>query len=446
MKLYNSLTKKIDKLTPVNDGLVKLYTCGPTVYDFAHIGNFRTYIMEDILRRALKADGYKVQHVMNFTDVDDKTIARSGQDYPGIEPRAALAQLTSKFEQAFLADAHTLGIDLTETQTVRATAEIPAMQQLIASIPNRYTSDDGVYFDIGKAAHYGTLVKLDHSHDHHRIDNDEYDKDHVADFALWKVKKPGEPSWPFELEGKQIDGRPGWHIECSAIATKYLGQPFDIHTGGIDLTFPHHENEIAQSRAACDKPLANMFVHGEHLLVDGTKMAKSKGNFSTLRDIEAKGYHPLAFRLLVLQSHYRSQLNFTWESLAAAQHFLLSLYQWAETSHQPSIPQLDDSVIELVQAATANDLGTPEAIAQLAKLQTGRPSPELLAKLDGLLGLALSSRLDISSDLKVQVEAREHARGVKDFAESDRLRAELEKQGILVEDTELGPRWRRAAI
>lgn len=444
MRLYNSLSQQIEELGPTRP--IKLYTCGPTVYDFAHIGNFRTYIFEDTLRRVLTANGYEVKHVMNLTDVDDKTIARSHSNYPELEPMAALSKLTLHYEAAFLADANSLGIDLTQSKLVRATDEIEAMQEIIKKIPNKYRSEDGVYFDIGKYKEYGALVKLDQRHSHHRINNDEYDKDHVADFALWKTKTGREPSWELKLDNHAIEGRPGWHLECSAIAVKYLGEPIDIHTGGIDLKFPHHENEIAQAQSASPDKFVKIFMHAEHLLVDNSKMAKSKQNFYTLRDVEDKGYHPLSFRLLMLQSHYRSQTNFTWEAVEAAQHFLLSLYNWAELSHQPNVPQLPDSVFDEILAAVSDDLATPRALAELAKLQHQRPRQELLQQLDQLFGLELSKRSDITVAQKQLLTDREAARANKDFVESDLLRSELEKQGIMVEDAESGSRWRRATL
>ena len=461
LKLRNSLTKNIEDLKPIKEGHVGLYTCGPTVYDHVHIGNLRTYIFEDTLRRVLKLNGYQVEHVMNLTDVDDKTIARSHERYPNDEPKTALKKLTAEYEKVFLEDTAKVGIDFTESKIVRATEHIESMQKLIATIPNRYLEADGVYFDITKYKDYGIFSQLDQSHTHHRIHNDEYDKEHVADFALWKAKKGNEPSWPFELDGTNIEGRPGWHIECSAMATKYLGQPFDLHTGGVDLKFPHHENEIAQSKAASGKDLAKIFVHGEHLLVGGKKMAKSAKNFYTLQHIEKKGFDPLAFRLLVLQAHYRSQLNFTWESLDAAQRFLQRLFVAADRQFQPSTVKsnkyVSDWLMQGQRSAMAfmnDDLNTPKSIAWLGELTDFIDSEPIdsshilklkktLSFFDDMFGLGLSKRLDISKAQASIITQREAARQAKDYKKADKLRTELEQQGIGLNDNQFGVTWYR---
>lgn len=454
MKLYNSLTKKVQDFKPIKkSGEVTLYTCGPTVYDHAHIGNLRTYIFEDTLRRVLKLNGYRVKHVMNLTDVDDKTIERSRSTYPDIEPKAALQKLTKHYAQVFLSDAGSLGIDFSESQIVKATEHIADMQKLIRAIPNHYYEPDGVYFDITKYKDYGVFTKLDQSHSHHRIDNDDYDKEHVADFALWKAKKGNEPSWDFELGDQTIAGRPGWHIECSAMATKYLGQPFDIHTGGIDLKFPHHENEIAQSTAANGKKLANYFLHAEHLLVDGKKMSKSLKNFYTIEDIANKDVRPMAFRLLVLQAHYRSQLNFSWVSLKAAQEFLQNLYAWSDLQFQTTgDAKLDvPSFKKQVLGAISNDLGTPEVISIVGQLvtnaeKTGVEQSSLkkaVNYIDAILALGLSERLDIGSGQKALITKREEARQNGDFVTSDAIRDELKAQGIGLKDNSYGVTWHR---
>ncbi|OGL30276.1 cysteine--tRNA ligase [Candidatus Saccharibacteria bacterium RIFCSPHIGHO2_02_FULL_47_12] len=459
MKLYNSLTKKLEEFKPQTGNSVGLYTCGPTVYDHVHIGNLRTYIFEDTLRRSLKQLGYKVKHVMNITDVDDKTIARSHQKYPSDDPKEALKKLTRHYEDVFIKDAEALGIDFSESKIVRATEHVNQMQELIRNIPNKYMAADGVYFDITKYPDYGVFVNLDQSHTHHRIENDEYDKDHVADFALWKKKKEDhEPSWVFELDGQQLDGRPGWHIECSAMATHYLGQPFDIHTGGVDLKFPHHENEIAQSKSANGKDLSNVFLHAEHLLVDGHKMSKSLNNFYTLDDIAKKGYDPMAFRLLVLQSHYRSQLNFSWESLEAAQNALNTIMQWADLKHQPNATVMDEGIDanrwikENFLAPLADDLNTPTALSELFKLiarvQPGEKLSDqnyasILTEIDKQLGLDVSDRPDIDEEQKQLIKQREQARDQKDWGKADELRKQLEEQGVGINDTPAGPIWFR---
>ncbi|MBI2009028.1 cysteine--tRNA ligase [Candidatus Saccharibacteria bacterium] len=458
MRIYNTLSRRVEEFKPIKAGEVKLYTCGPTVYDHVHIGNLRTYIFEDILRRVLISNNFQVQHVMNITDVDDKTILRSKQEFPGEKPKQALGKLTRKYEELFYEDAYKVGIDFSHSKIIRATNHINDMRELIRRIPYKYTSDDGIYFDISQDKNYGTLVKLDRTHEHHRINNDEYDKDHVADFALWKTAEKDEPSWEFGIDGKNIAGRPGWHIECSAMSVKYLGQPFDIHTGGVDLIFPHHENEIAQSRAAINKPLANYFVHSEHLLVDGHKMSKTRANFYTLDNILTKGFDPLAFRVLTLQAHYRSQLNFTWESLDAAQSFLKRLQAWADLKFQPALGHKSnaghnyDTVFKKLVRALSEDLNTAEALAEISKLVTQAESEgvvieklqPMLKKLDQALGLGLANRKDVSPQIKKLIFRREQARKNQNWSEADHLRDELANQGIDINDTPHGPVWSRA--
>src|SRR3990167_430201 len=456
MKLYNSLTKKLEEFKPQTGNSVGLYTCGPTVYDHVHIGNLRTYIFEDTLRRALKLAGLKVNHVMNITDIEDKIFARAKAS--GLSPK----QLTSRYEKIFFADIKKAGIDLNQSTIIRATDAIADMQQLITRIPSKYIVDDGVYFDINQYRAYGVFTKLDRSHKHHRINNDEYDKEHVADFALWKAKKTGEPSWNFKIDGKNIEGRPGWHIECSAMSTKYLGQPFDIHTGGVDLKFPHHENEIAQSRAATGKELASFFVHAEHLLVDGRKMSKSLNNFLTLEDVIAKGFDPIALRLLFLQAHYRSQLNFTWDSIGAAQTNLKSLQAFADLRFQtqPGATSTPDDYFteqqESILADLSNDLATPTALAKLDKIidlvgssgvdptRTLNQLNQFLEFLDLVFGLELLKSNDITPEQKQLITKREEARVSKNWAKADELRQQLKSQKIELNDTELGPIWYRA--
>lgn len=434
----------VEEFEPLVSGQVKLYTCGPTVYDHVHIGNLRTYFFEDSLRRVLKHESLAVEHVMNVTDVDDKTIARSRELYPDLEPKEALKKLSRHFELLFLDDAKKLNIDLSESKIVRATEHIAEMQALISDIDNKYLGEDGIYYDITKDEDYGVLVKLDRSHAHHRINNDEYDKDHIADFALWKMQSPGEPSWAFEIDGQDMTGRPGWHIECSAMSVKYLGQPFDIHTGGVDLKFPHHENEIAQSRSAGNRPLANYFVHGEHLLVDGHKMSKKLNNFYTLQDVMEKGYEPLALRLLFLQAHYRSQLNFTWESLEAATVNLKSLRAWADLVHQASSESDLQTIQDKLTAALLNDLNTPEALAALNEYSRGnKPTTNTLEQLDSLFGLELSQRPDITADQKALIAQRELARQQEDWEESDKLRDKLKSDGLELKDTDGTTVWSR---
>jgi cysteinyl-tRNA synthetase len=467
MKLYNTLTKQVEDVEPLDGQTVRLYTCGPTVYDHVHIGNLSSFIFADTLRRVLKAAGQEVQHVMNFTDVDDKTIRRSQENYPDTDPMAALLKLTVECGQTFLADMAAVGNDTAAIQFIKATESIEAMQNLIRELHDKgfaYLADDGVYFSIeayrrsGKK--YGQLTEITASSTSEaRIQNDEYDKESAHDFALWKQQKPGEPAWDFEIGGRDMKGRPGWHIECSAMSRQLLGQPFDIHTGGVDLIFPHHENEIAQSTASQDDPVySKHFAHNEHLLVDGQKMSKSLNNFYSLADITAKGYQPLAFRLLVLQGHYRKQGHFSWENLEAAGNRLkefqaMAALQWQAMSHTGDATTfaLSDIAGEL-NTFLSDDLNTPAALAYLSQVVTQlqvvllekdrlEEFKTMLSDLDALLGLNLSGVDDINDEQKRLVKDRDAARLDHDWQQSDELRDKLAEQGIGLRDTPQGAIW-----
>lgn len=467
MQLYNSLTKQPEIFKPLQDNTVRMYSCGPTVYDHIHIGNLSAFIYADTLRRIVQTSGYDVQHVMNFTDVDDKTIRRSKESYPDMDPKLALEKLTSEYSSIFLDDMAAVGNDVSAYTFVKATEAIPHMQELIRQLHDQkfaYITDDGVYFSIaaykksGKV--YGQLVELSESSTSEaRIDNDEYDKENVHDFALWKTQKPGEPAWDFELDGQNLAGRPGWHIECSAMSTERLNQPFDIHTGGVDLKFPHHENEIAQSTAGQDTSLlAKTFVHNEHILVDGQKMSKSLNNFITLNEITNKGYDPLAFRLLVLQSHYRNQAHFSWENLEAAGNRLKSwrgvaALQWQVKDAAGEQPDLTQS-IKLLKTALESDLNTPEALAEVSRtmnmlevnlLQSDnlQSFKAYLSAVDTAFGLGLASVDDITSEQNQIIVDREEARKDQNWAKSDELRDKLAEQGIGLHDTPQGAIWFR---
>jgi len=469
MKLHNTLTRKTEEFKPLDTSKVRVYSCGPTVYDHIHIGNLSAYIYADLLRRVLQASGYEVQQVMNYTDVDDKTIRRSAEDFPDESPEEALRKLTDKYKQIFENDIVAVGIDVPSIQFVSAVGSIEGMRALITDLYKdgfAYIADDGVYFSIDKykadGKKYGQLLKLDDSNTSKaRISNDEYDKESVHDFALWKTRKGEEPAWEFELDGHDLTGRPGWHIECSVMSVNNLGQPFDIHTGGVDNIFPHHENEIAQSTAGKGDMYAKYFVHNEHMLVDGKKMAKSAKNFYTLQDVREKGYEPLVFRLMVLQSHYRNQSNFTWENLEAAQTRLQDIRAWADLRYQPSadtmpneLDQLFKSTREGILNALQNDLNTPEALAVLGKLMNymstipipgveGKYTDGTLGFLDEVFGLDISNRPDITKEQKDTMAKRQQARDDKNFAASDKLRDELKEQGIGVRDTAHGQVWYR---
>src|ERR1700676_3764175 len=312
IRLHNTLSGKTEAFVPLKEGEVKMYTCGPTVYDYAHIGNYRTVVFQDILRRVLKLRGFQLSHVMNLTDVDDRIIAKAAA--AGVSIR----DYTQKYVQAFFDDCKTLSIESPD-HWIRATDCIDDMVKLIQRLQEKtftYAGDGSIYYRIAKFPDYGKLSKIDLSgiQAGARVDNDRYEKESARDFALWKAPKPGEHFWDTPI-GR---GRPGWHIECSAMAMKYLGETIDIHTGGIDLAFPHHENEIAQSEAATGKPFVRYWLHAEHLLVDSEKMSKSQGNFVTLRDLFAKGYKPSALRFALASVPYRRQLNFTFDGLQQA--------------------------------------------------------------------------------------------------------------------------------
>ena len=471
LKLHNTLTKTIDELVPLTTGEVKIYSCGPTVYDHVHIGNLSAFIAADTLRRVVTAHELSVKHVMNFTDVDDKTIRRSHEKYPDMDAMEALRKLTSEYGDLFLADMKAIGNDTDALTLIKAAddATIDGMRQLITELHEKgfaYISDDGVYFSIEaykkSGKQYGQLVEITESNtSSERIQNDEYDKDSVHDFALWKVKKPGEPAWDFTLDGHDLAGRPGWHIECSVMSRKELGQPFDIHTGGIDLAFPHHENEIAQSTAGHDNAIyASMFVHNEHILVDGKKMSKSLGNFYTLNDIVEKGVDPLAFRLLVLQSHYRSQSNFSLENATAAHNRLLHWRNIAALRHQTheditENEEMDPSpaAIGAIKEALSSDLNTPEALrivdetfayieSHNVKKVNRSTLLELLEAVDELLGLnLLGTTPDIAEEQKQLIIERERVRDNKDWEASDKLRNDLQDGGIVIRDTAGGTVW-----
>ncbi len=477
ISLHNTLTKQIQPLKPLNESIVSIYSCGPTVYDHVHIGNLSAFIAADTLRRVISAGGLETRHVMNFTDVDDKTIRRSRETYPELSPMDALKKLTAEYGELFLDDMRKIGNDTEALIFIKAADDntIEGMRRLIADLHAAgfaYIADDGVYFSIeaykkaGKT--YGQLVELSEANtSSERIQNDEYDKESAHDFALWKTQKEGEPAWEFELDGHDLHGRPGWHIECSVMSEAGLGQPFDIHTGGIDLAFPHHENEIAQSTALTDNPsYAQVFVHNEHILVDGKKMSKSLGNFYTLSDLVEKGVDPVAFRLLVLQSHYRKQTNFSFENVEAAHNRLqhwkqIAVLRWQthDTLNDDNEKDSHDTSAKLLAArhaaleALSADLNTPEALRIIEEAFTlventnldmvqHEALRDLIMFIDMTLGLHLQAATeDISDEQKQLIIARERARENKDWTESDRLRDELKTQGIGLNDHPSGTRW-----
>jgi cysteinyl-tRNA synthetase len=446
LSFYNSLTKKIEPFVPLDTAgkHVGLYTCGPTVYNYAHIGNFRAYIFGDTVKRALLHFGYSVNHVMNLTDVEDKTIRDSQSNGKSLE------EFTQFYADAFKKDCALLNI-LPPTQYTRAVEHIDDMVSLIETLIEKgfaYKSDDGsVYFDVRKDTKYGQLSSIaiseKKSNAAGRIMADEYDKESAEDFALWKAwdENDGDIFWETSL-GK---GRPGWHIECSAMSMKYLGESFDIHTGGIDLVFPHHENEIAQSECATGKPFVKYWLHNEWVMVDGKKMSKSAGNFHTLNSLVEAGFNPLAFRLWVLSGHYRTQMNFTLEALNA-HHSALSRIQnhFILLGTEASTPIQE--YVKRIETYLSEDLHTPKIIATIWEILQDETHSEnerraTLLLIDSILGLGLSSivRTPIPKKILLLSRMREAARVMKDFKRSDEIRNEIHDLGYEIQDTENGP-------
>jgi cysteinyl-tRNA synthetase len=491
LRLFNTLSGKIEEFHPIDGSRVRMYACGPTVYDYGHIGNFRTFIAVDLLYRFLRQSGHDVHYVMNITDVDDKIIRNSARDGVSVQ------QYTAKFQKAFLEDSAALNIQ--RPQLVRATEHIPEMANFIGELVKKgfaYRTEDGsYYFRIAKFPEYGKLSKKDFAGmtDGARVDVDEYDKDNARDFALWKAPKPGEASW-----GSSIGpGRPGWHIECSVMSMKELGDSFDLHAGGEDLIFPHHENEVAQSEAESGKQLARYWFHARFLLVEGQKMSKSLGNFFTLRDLVLKGHKPSSIRWLLTQVPYRNQLNFTFDGLKSAASSVDKLrnFKFRLTSTQfpaganAAMSQLADETIARLKSSLDDDLNTAEAQGAIfdmvrkanAALDTSEVREDDAQHLLGALGKfdeifdvlkdddqskmkaildwarAEGREKEISPELQEfagsaqlsgeqvnqKISEMEAARRARNFKVSDALRAELIATGIIVENTKDGVRWRR---
>jgi cysteinyl-tRNA synthetase len=462
-KLYNTLTRQVEEFQPLDPAEVRMYVCGPTVYDYAHIGNFRTFLFSDLLRRYLKYKGYRLRHVMNITDVDDKIIARA------VESKRTLREFTDEYIRYFFEDFDALGAERPE-EILRATDHIPEMVAIIRRLDANgltYQSDGSTYFRIAGFAPYGRLSNVNFAGNvagaSERVDADEYDKENVRDFVLWKASREGEPFWETEL-GK---GRPGWHIECSAMSMKSLGETFDIHAGGIDLVFPHHENEIAQSEGATRKPFVRYWVHAEFLMVEGQKMSKRLGNFYTFRDLAAKGHTPRAIRYLLLSAPHHKQLNFTLEGLRGAESTVERLNDFkkrltelkTEAGASPAVADLGERARRRFEQALDDDLNTAEALAALHDFI--RETNAAMAKgevRDGDRGalLALVDRFDsvfnifgevkeelLDSDIQALIDERQAARKSKNFARADEIRDQLTGMGIILEDTRDGLRWRR---
>ncbi|MFY9557908.1 MAG: cysteine--tRNA ligase [Blastocatellia bacterium] len=462
LRLKNTLTRAQEEFKPLEGNTVRMYACGPTVYDYGHIGNFRTFVAVDVLRRYLNYLGYKVQHVMNITDVDDKIIRNV------LESGRTLQDYTQFYTEEFLKDCAVLNIEQPEV-TPRATGHIPEMIELmnrLADAGHTYRSDGSLYYSIGSFPGYGKLsgLKLEGNISGARVDVDEYEKADARDFVLWKEPKDeGEPRWPSPFG----EGRPGWHLECSAMSMKYLGGSFDIHCGGVDLIFPHHENEIAQSEGATGKPFVRFWFHAEFLLVEGEKMAKSKGNYYTVRDLIDRGHSPMAIRLLLLSVPYRTQLNFTLDGLAGQKAALDGLHNFrrraAEFKSEAVTHQRAQESIararDAFKAGMDDDLNTSKALAAIFELRRdlniamdagefgtddAKAALEFLSRVDSVLGVLGEEQSDmLEPEIEAIIEERNNARRNRNFARGDEIRTELAEKGIVLEDTPQGTKWKR---
>ena len=464
MKIYNTMTRKKEEFVPLHEGKVGIYSCGPTVYNYFHIGNARPFIIFDTLRRHLEHMGYEVTFVQNFTDVDDKMIRRANEE--GV----TVAELGDRFIEEYFRDADALGVKRA-TVHPRATKHLGEIIGMIKKLEAKglaYEVDGDVYYDTHAFPGYGKLSgqNLEDREMGARIEVDE-DKKHPMDFALWKKQKPGEPAWksPWGM------GRPGWHIECSAMSCKYLGQTFDIHCGGVDLIFPHHENEIAQSEGANGQPFARYWMHNGHINVDNHKMSKSAGNFFTVRDI-VKEFDPEAVRLFMLSAHYRSPINFSRDLIEQAQNALARLYTARDnalflresapdcpmTAEEEAFAARADQAISAFNAAMDDDLNTADALGVIFEYvrdmnaslneHSSRAAVEkgvnALNEMAGVLGLLRREADLVPEDVKALVEERQAAKKARDFAQADALRAQIEQMGYVVEDTPKGPKVRKA--
>jgi len=463
LRFYNTLTQRVEEFHPARDNTVRMYTCGPTVYSYAHIGNFRTFTFVDILRRWLRASGYRLNHVMNITDVDDKIIRNAAAE------KKSLREYTAVYTQAFLEDCATLRLEVAE-HLVKATDHIADMADAIARLTagqHTYSSDGSIYFRIATFPGYGKLSHNDFSGNlaGARVDVDEYEKADARDFALWKAPKDGETSWDTPIG----PGRPGWHIECSVMAIKYLGETLDIHAGGVDLIFPHHENEIAQSESLTGKPFSRFWLHAEFLMVEGQKMAKSLGNYFTLRDLIGRGYRPEAIRYLLASAPYRKPLNFTFDGLQASQMAIERLRNFKLRLDTETLPGgSKDRAAERTQAAAEaftaslnDDLNTAEALAavfEYARDANSYMDAGQFGADDRAAALRFFEQFDAVFDVlnpsgagagmaDARIEAliaeRDAAKKGRDFARADQIRGELLAQGVILEDTKAGVRWKR---
>ncbi|MGH9608490.1 MAG: cysteine--tRNA ligase [Bryobacteraceae bacterium] len=464
LRFYNTLTQELEPFQPLEGNTVRMYTCGPTVYNYVHVGNFRTFTFQDILRRWLKYRGYKLNHVMNVTDVDDKIIANAAKE------NKTIGEYTPSYTKAFFEDAAALRLERPE-QIAEATKHIPAMVDLIAALEkggHTYRSDGAVYFRISTFPEYGKLSHNDFGgiRSGARVDQDEYEKADARDFVLWKPRKESEPFWetPFG------PGRPGWHIECSAMAMEYLGQTLDIHAGGVDLIFPHHENEIAQSESASHKPFARYWLHSEHLQIESQKMAKSLGNFYTLRDLVEMGHTAETIRYLLASVPYRKKLNFTFEGLKAAAKSIERLRDFELRLSSAKLPagcneEVSEHAREAIrrfEEALDEDLNTAEALAAVFEyvramntaLDENRFREEnrweaarVLEVFDTVFDVlkpdGAPAAANVDREIEALIEERTRAKQARNFARSDEIRGQLLEQGIVLEDTKDGVRWKR---
>jgi cysteinyl-tRNA synthetase len=463
LRFYNTLTQQLEEFAPARDNTVRMYTCGPTVYDFAHIGNFRTFVFVDLLRKALRANSFQLDHVMNITDVDDKIIRNAVAQHKSLE------EYTAIYTKAFQEDCATLRLETPE-HVVPATAHIDDMVKAIEGLTagnHTYTSDGSTYFRIASFPQYGKLSHNDFSGNiaGARVDVDEYEKTDARDFALWKAPKEGEPAWQTPIG----PGRPGWHIECSVMAIKYLGETLDLHAGGVDLIFPHHENEIAQSESLTGKPFARFWVHSEFLMVEGQKMSKSLGNYYTLRDLLGKGYTPESIRYLLLSVHYRKQLNFTFDGLKSASTAIERLRNF---QLRLATDQFPEGINEQLAARTAaasqafrdslnDDLNSAEALGAVfeyardtnSAMDSGEfragnraAAVEFVQQFDAIfdvLAPTVQTNAIGDSEIESMIEERTAAKKSKNFARADQIREQLLEAGIILEDTKSGVRWKR---
>jgi cysteinyl-tRNA synthetase len=463
VRLYNSLSQQVEEFWPAHDNTVRMYTCGPTVYNYVHIGNLRTFTFQDILRRWLHYRGFALNHVMNITDVDDKIIAGAARE------GKTLKEYTEVYTKAFFEDAAALRLQHPE-RVVKATDHVDEMAEAIETLTAKgctYVSDGSTYFRIASFPEYGKLSHHDFSgmRSGARVDVDEYEKDNARDFVLWKAKKGDEPYWTEPIG----DGRPGWHIECSVMAMKYLGETLDIHAGGVDLTFPHHENEIAQSESITGKPFSRFWLHSEHLLVEWQKMSKSLGNFYTLRDLEEKGYKPEVVRYLLASVPYRKKLNFTFDGLEAAHTAIQRLRNFEVRLRSAKFkPGIVDEISESTNQALArfeasldDDLNTAEALGVVfewvREMNTAMDEGSFRAgNVEGCLGFlsAFDGIFDVlkpseeklalpEAEIDQKIAERNAARKAREFKKADEIRAWLLEKGIVIEDTRDGVRWKK---